>query len=258
MKPINLKLILIFTSAFVISFAIIISASFIHTHTIVASTLIILFMYLGANTVLMSVGLVTNKKWQYYFPGGVALGLGIGFFLVVGDPLVGVAISALSMLILLYYGNYTRILYENQIKIYIKPLVEKQVYALSFIYAVTCAVIVFVNAPEVEKEILAKITTQIDYAIRSDYVKPYLENPSTLSLIPDSQALSGIISSSLGTYSKHLIAVLSFAAFWAFEIAARLVWYFFLLTLRPSFFLLKKFRFVTVENKEVIKEILTI
>ncbi len=258
MKLTKLKLVFIFAITFTVSFAIIVAASFIHTQTVVASLVIISFMYLGANTVLMSVGFVTNKKWQYYFPGGVALGLGMGFFLVVGDLLVGVAIGALSMLILLYYGNYTRILYENQIKIYIKPLVEKQVFALSFIYAVSCAVIVFINAPEVEKEILAKITTQVDYAIRSDYVKPYLENPATYNLLPDSQALSSIISSSLGTYSKHLIAVLSFAAFWAFEIAARLVWYFFLLTLRPSFYLLKKVRFITIENKEVVKEILTI
>jgi uncharacterized membrane protein len=258
MKPINLKLILIFTSAFVISFAIIISASFIHTHTVVASLFIILFMYLGANTVLMSIALVTNKKWQYYFPGGVALGLGMGFFVAVGDLRVGVAIITLSLLILLYYGNYTRVLYENQIKIYIKQLVERQVFALSFIYAVTCAVIVFVNAPEVEKEILAKIATQADNAVRSDYIKPYLENPTTYIFLPDSQALSNLISGSLGTYSKHIIAVLSFAAFWAFEIAARLVWYFFLLTLRPSFYLLKKFKFITIKNKEAVKEILTI
>ena len=258
MKVTEFKILLIFGINFVISFAIIAAASFIHIETLIASIFIIIFMYLGANSVMMAVGATSYKKWQYYFPGGVALGLCMGLVIVVREVWVGFTIGLLSFLILLYYGNYTRILYENQIKLYIKPLIEKQVFALSFIYAVSCAVIVFINAPEVEKDILAKIATQVDVAVRSEYVKPYLASPSSYIFLPDSQTLSAIISSSLGTYSKHLLAVLSFAAFWAFEIAARIVWYFFLLTMRPSFYLLKKSKFINIDKKEVVKEILTI
>ncbi len=250
----KLKLTLIFITAFTVSFAIIMAASFIHTQTQIAAILIIFFMYLGANTVMLSIGATIDKRWRYYFPGGVALGLGLGFLLVAEKLVLGLAAGALSFLILSYYGNYTRVFYENQIKIYIKPLVEKQVFALSFIFAVSCAMIVFINAPEVEKDILAKIAKQVDAAIKSDYVKPYFANP----LLPNTQTVSFLISSSLGTYSKHIIAVLSFAAFWAFEIASRIVWYFFLLTLRPSFHFLKKSGFIKVDQKEVVKEILTI
>lgn len=258
MKLVELKLVLIFVFTFAVSFALIASASFIHSNTIIASVLIILLMYLGANSVLMSIGTTIDKRWRLYFPGAVCLGLGLGLAIIVGETLVGIIIGILAFLILLYYGDYTRILYENQVKIYIKPLIERQVFALSFIYAVSCAVIVFINAPDIEKEIITKITNQVDVVIKSEYIQPYLKSSNQLALTPESTALSNMISGSLVTYSKHLIAVLSFAAFWAFEIAARIVWYFFLITLRPAFYLLKKSRFINVEQKNVLKEMLTI
>ena len=258
MKLVEVKLILIFISAFIISFTLVISAFFLHTNTIPAAIAIIVLMYLGANVVLMSIGGTIDPKKQLYLPIGVSLGLGLGFALIVQENIIGMLVGLLSLIILMYYGQYTRILYENQIKLYIKPLIEKQVFALSFIFAVSCAVIVFINAPEVEKDILDKISSQIDIALKSDYAKTYLENPNKLNILPDSQTLSYAVSSSLGSYSKHLIAVLSFAAFWAFEIASRIVWYFFLITLRPSFYILKKSRFIKVEKIDVTKEILTI
>ncbi len=243
-----------------LSFLIVLFASYLHLDVVKAVIGVLICMFLFILGPLLSANYIETKAYKYILSVTLGLGIFLGFTVIL-QPVLGVLIGSISTILLFFTAKNILRIYKNQVKIDLRIIFERYILTVFFVFSAVCAACILTYYPKIEDKLVQESTARIE---------DYLKNTTLTSLNLFGREIN-INASALGIdtrvnlvivqkirdYSLYIVAIMSVVALLGFGSISRVLWYFIGLILPLFYKILVKRKFYHVEVITIEKQILT-
>jgi hypothetical protein len=244
----------------VISLLVVLFASYLHVNVLIAIGGVLSCMALFVLSPVLSAAYVERRIFKYMFSAPIALGIFIGFSVVL-QPVIGLLLGLISFVLLLATAYGVIRIYKNQLKLDLRIIFERYVLTVFLIFAAICAAALLANYPQIEDKLIVESQKQVQKYFDNANFSPInifgqTFNVDTSSLGIDTK-VNLVVVQHIKDYSVYIIVLLSLVTLLGLGSLSRLLWLILGLFLNPFHKFLVRQKYYFVETRMVEKQILT-